>query len=36
LPYPDAEKDLIALKLEVREAALEVSNSLDYKGDDGE
>jgi hypothetical protein len=34
--YPDAEKDLTALELEVRDAALEVFDSLDYEGDDGE
>jgi hypothetical protein len=33
---PDAEKDLAALELEVQEAALEVADSLDYEGDDGE
>jgi hypothetical protein len=33
---PDAEKDLAALELEGRDAALEVSDSLDYEGDDGE
>jgi hypothetical protein len=33
---PDAEKDLAALELEVQEAALEVDDSLDYEGDDGE
>jgi hypothetical protein len=33
---PDDEKDLAALELEVREAALEVVDSLDYEGDDGE
>jgi hypothetical protein len=34
--YPGAEKDLTALELEVRDAALEVFDSLDYEGDDGE
>jgi hypothetical protein len=33
---PDAGKDLATLELEVREAALEVADSLDYEGDDGE
>jgi hypothetical protein len=33
---PDAGKDLVALELEVQEAALEVADSLDYEGDDGE
>jgi hypothetical protein len=33
---PDAEKDLIALELEVRDAATEVMHNLDYEGDDGE
>jgi hypothetical protein len=33
---PDAEKDLTALELEVQEATLQVVNSLDYEGDDGE
>jgi hypothetical protein len=32
----DAEKDLAALELEVQEATLEVSDSLDYESDDGE
>jgi hypothetical protein len=32
---PDAEKDLVALELEVQEAVLEVADSLDYEGDDG-
>jgi hypothetical protein len=32
----DAEKDLAALELEVQDAASEVSDSLDYEGDDGE
>jgi hypothetical protein len=32
----DVEKDLTALELEVQEAALEVADSLDYEGDDGE
>jgi hypothetical protein len=30
----DAEKDLVALELEVRDAAMEVMDSLDYEGDD--
>jgi hypothetical protein len=33
---PDAEKDLAALELEVRDAATEVMDNLDYEGDDGE
>jgi hypothetical protein len=33
---PDDGKDLAALELEVREAVLEVADSLDYEGDDGE
>jgi hypothetical protein len=33
---PDAEKDLATIELEVQEAALEVSDSGDYEGDDGE
>jgi hypothetical protein len=33
---PDAEKDLRALEMEVREAALEVAHSLYYEGDDDE
>jgi hypothetical protein len=33
---PDAEKDLAALELEVRDATTEVMNNLDYEGDDGE
>jgi hypothetical protein len=33
---PDVEKDLIALELEVRDAAIEVMENLDYEGDDGE
>jgi hypothetical protein len=32
----DVEKDLTALKLEVRDAAIEVMDTLDYEGDDGE
>jgi hypothetical protein len=32
----DAEKDLKALELEVRDAATEVLDTLDYEGDDGE
>jgi chromosome segregation ATPase len=31
----DAEKDLAVLELEVRDAAMEVADSLDYEGDDG-
>jgi hypothetical protein len=34
--YSDSEKDLAALELEVRDAALELFDSLDYEGDDGE
>jgi hypothetical protein len=33
---PDAEKGLAALELEVRDAAIEVMDNLDYEGDDGE
>jgi hypothetical protein len=33
---PDAKKDLTALELEVRDAATEVMDNLDYEGDDGE
>jgi hypothetical protein len=33
---PYAEKDLTALDVEVRDAALEVADSLDYEGDDDE
>jgi hypothetical protein len=33
---PNAEKDLAALELELQDAALEVADSLDYEGDDGE
>jgi hypothetical protein len=33
---PDVEKDLAALELEVRDAAIEVMDNLDYEGDDGE
>jgi hypothetical protein len=33
---PDAEKDLVALELEVRDAATKVMDNLDYEGDDGE
>jgi hypothetical protein len=33
---PDAEKDLTAQELDVQEAALEVVDSLDYEGDDGD
>jgi chromosome segregation ATPase len=32
----DVEKDLAALELEVRDAAIEVMDNLDYEGDDGE
>jgi hypothetical protein len=32
----DATKDLKALELEVRDAAMEVMDALDYEGDDGE
>jgi hypothetical protein len=32
----DATKDLEALELEVRDAAMEVMDTLDYEGDDGE
>jgi hypothetical protein len=32
----DAEKDLKALELEVRDAAMEVMDGLDFEGDDGE
>jgi hypothetical protein len=32
----DAKKDLKALELEVRDAAMEVMDALDYEGDDGE
>jgi hypothetical protein len=31
----DVEKDLAALELEVQDAAIEVTDSLDYEGDDG-
>jgi hypothetical protein len=34
--YPDVEKDLSALELEVRDAAIEVMDNLDYEGDVGE
>jgi hypothetical protein len=34
--YSDSEKDLASLELEVRDAALELFDSLDYEGDDGE
>jgi hypothetical protein len=30
----NAEKDLAALELDVRDAAMEVMDSLDYEGDD--
>jgi hypothetical protein len=33
---PNAEKDFVALELEVQDAALELADSLDYEGDDGE
>jgi hypothetical protein len=33
---PDAKKDHAALELEVQDVALEVADSLDYEGDDGE
>jgi hypothetical protein len=33
---PDAEKDLAALELDVRDAATEVMDNLDYEGDDGD
>jgi hypothetical protein len=33
---PDAEKDLAALELEVRDADTEVMDNLDYEGDNGE
>jgi hypothetical protein len=33
---PDAEKDLAALELEVRDATIEVMDNLDYEGDDDE
>jgi hypothetical protein len=33
---PDVEKDLTATELEVRDAAIEVMDNLDYEGDDGE
>jgi hypothetical protein len=32
----DVEKDLAALELEVRDAAIELTENLDYEGDDGE
>jgi hypothetical protein len=32
----DVEKDLAALELEVRDAAIEVMDNLDYEGNDGE
>jgi hypothetical protein len=31
---PDVEKDLVALEVEVRDAAIEVMDNLDYEGDD--
>jgi hypothetical protein len=31
----DAEKDLAALELEVRDTAIEVMDSIDYEGDNG-
>jgi hypothetical protein len=33
---PDVEKDLATLELEVRDAATEVMDNLDYEGDDSE
>jgi hypothetical protein len=33
---PDADKDLATLVLDVQDAALEVADSLDYEGGDGE
>jgi hypothetical protein len=33
---PDVEKDLTALELEVRDAAIKVMDNLDYEGDDDE
>jgi hypothetical protein len=33
---PNAEKDLAALELEVRDAATKVMDNLDYEGDDDE
>jgi hypothetical protein len=33
---PDAEKELAVLELEVRDAAIDVMDNLDYEGDDGE
>jgi hypothetical protein len=33
---PDAEKDLAALELELRDAVTEVMDNLDYEGDDGD
>jgi hypothetical protein len=32
----DVEKDLAALELEVRDAAIKVMDTPDYEGDDGE
>jgi hypothetical protein len=32
----DTTKDLKALELEVRDAAMEVTNNIDYEGDDGD
>jgi hypothetical protein len=32
----DTTKDLTALELEVRDAAMEVMNNIDYEGDDGD
>jgi hypothetical protein len=33
---PDVEKDLATLELEVRDAAIEVMDNLDYESNDGE
>jgi hypothetical protein len=35
-PGADTTKDLKALELEVRDAAMEVMDTQDYEGDDGE
>jgi hypothetical protein len=35
-PGADVEKDLTVLEFEVRDAAIEVMDNLDYEGDDGE
>jgi hypothetical protein len=32
----DVKKDLTALELEVRDVAIDVMDTLDYEGDDGE